>query len=371
MDSDLDLADVPAESSDQLIARLQAENAELRSAKSAEPPAAPRRRPSRSRNAFATVLVVIGALLAPVGIAANWAQRELTDTAVFVDTFAPLAKDPAVQALVTHEVTTAIEQRIDISGLTSTVFDQIGSLGLSPAAQAALKTLEAPATTGIENLIATKVHDFVVSPQFETLWRELLTRGHTQMVGTLTGNTKSIVVIGASGAIGIQIGPIVEKVKALLIGNGLTFASRIPAIDKTIVVATSDAAARAQPAYALVVALGTWLPWLALLLLAGGVVLARRRIVALVLAGLALGASALLTLAAIGIGRPLVVNALSPDLMPADAAAAIYSAVVVFLASSALAVAVLAFSVALVGWVAGPFALPTRLRGAVDDGFAR
>jgi hypothetical protein len=98
--------------------------------------------------------------------------------------------------------------------------------------------------------------------------------------------------------------------------------------------------------------------------LAAGVIVARRRARALIWAAIALAISMLLSLAGIGIGRPIAVGALSPSVMPADAARAVYDSVTAFLASSAVAVTVLAVTVAIVGWLAGPFRLPRRLRAA-------
>src|SRR4051794_24083391 len=58
------------------------------------------RPPGRWRAPTAAVLIVIGCILAPLAVTAVWANRQVSDTDRYVETVAPLAKDPAVQAAV-------------------------------------------------------------------------------------------------------------------------------------------------------------------------------------------------------------------------------------------------------------------------------
>src|SRR3954470_17630046 len=59
---------------------------------------------------LATVLIVIGAILAPVAVVASWAKVQLTDTDSFIAAYAPLANDPGVQAFVTDQTVDVIEE---------------------------------------------------------------------------------------------------------------------------------------------------------------------------------------------------------------------------------------------------------------------
>ena len=49
-----------------------------------------------ARGVLAVTLVVLGALLAPVGAVTVWARQVATDTDTYVNLVAPLAQDPAV-----------------------------------------------------------------------------------------------------------------------------------------------------------------------------------------------------------------------------------------------------------------------------------
>ena len=69
------------------LARLRAEVADLRSQVSAAPViveqpgvAPPRMRRQRWRSAVATLLIVIGCILAPLSVVAVWAKNQVTDS---------------------------------------------------------------------------------------------------------------------------------------------------------------------------------------------------------------------------------------------------------------------------------------------------
>ena len=356
----------------EVIEQLQAENADLRARVESDssPPSYDddaddhRRRDSWGWTVLSTVLILIGALLAPVALVSAWAERQLTDTDVFVATFAPLADDPAVQAYISDQVTLAVNENLQASELTTELFDGIAELGLRPRAEEALLALEGPAAQAIESLVDSTVERLVASEQFSNLFERVVRRGHVQMIATMQGDPNAVVDIAANGTIGIELGPIVEEVKSALVDRGIGIADRIPEVDRTIVLATSEAAPVAQTVYALTTVLGVWLPWVALVSLAGGVMVARRRMRALIWTGVAVTLSALLLLAIIAIAKPLAISALSASMMPAGTAGVLYDTTVAAMTQSAVALALLAVVVALVAWFAGPFPVPRRLRDA-------
>jgi hypothetical protein len=96
------------------------------------------------------------------------------------------------------------------------------------------------------------------------------------------GSPDAALEIGSGGTLSVQLGPIIEAVKQRLEDQGVGFASAIPAVDKSIVVAQNDAFTVVQTVYALAVAAGTWIPWICLGLLVAGVLIARNRPKALV-----------------------------------------------------------------------------------------
>ena len=316
---------------------------------------------------LATVLIVMGALLAPPAVVASWARLVLTDTDRFVATYAPLINDPEVQAYITDETLAVIGQQVNVPELTSDAIDGVISLGTGPAATDALNLLKGPAASGLQSLIQTGVSRFVASDPFADVWETALRVSHTQFVSLMDNDPDAVVTVGNGGTIGIQLGPIVEAVKGALLAQGIELANQIPAVDRTIVVAQADALPSIQVAYGLAVAAGVWLPWVALLLLTAGVLVARRRSVALIGAAVALALAMVLTLAAIAVGNILVVAAVDPATLPPDVATLLYGTLSEDVRTTSVAVLVLALVIAAVAWLAGPFALPRRLRGLATD----
>lgn len=362
----------------QRIAALEEENAALRM-RGADTeadtvpiaPLAPAKRPrSWAWTLLATVLIVLGAILAPVAVVASWAKVQLTDTDSFVATYAPLANDAGVQAFVTDEAVKAVQDNVDIDQLTSQVIDGITDLGTGPVATKALESLKAPLAQGIESLLRSTVQRFVASDAFAQVWQQALRTSHDQLIATMQNDPKAAITVGSDGSVGIQLAPIIDRVKQLLLDQGVTFAAQIPSVDRTITVAQSSSIPTLQLFYGLAVAAGAWLPWVAIGLLALGVVVARRRALALVWAAVALGLAMGVTLAAIGIGRLVFVSSVSPSLVPSGLAQTLFSTVTDAMIATAVAVLVLAIAVAVVGWFSGPFAVPRRLRGFFGDGVA-
>lgn len=345
------------------VRRLRAENARLRG----EPGP---RRPWRA--ALVVLLLALATVLSPAAVVAGWARIQLTSADTFVDTFAPLADDPNVQAMVTDQAVAAINNAVDIPSLTNDVFTGLDQLNLPPRAASALKLLETPVTEGIQSFIGSSVSNVVASSAFRDLWRQGLVTAHdglTGLQGDLAGPNRAVTV-SDTGEIGVQLQPIIAAVKARLVARGVGFASNIPDINKVIVVAKTDAVPKIRTAYALTVGVGTWLPFVVLALFIGAVLAAIQRRRAVVVAAVCLAAAMLVTALALGLGRIFVTNAVSPDLIPAAAADAIYTQSLTLLRSTVLAIGALAVFVAVAAWFAGPRGQAARLRQLTVDAAA-
>ena len=64
----------------------------------------------------------------------------------------------------------------------------------------------------------------------------------SSLPGTRSWTPTGALTIDESGQISIQLAPIIAAVKQRLVARGLTLAERIPAVDKSIVIAQTDAA---------------------------------------------------------------------------------------------------------------------------------
>ena len=332
--------------------------------------ASSRRSRGRGWTVLAAVLIVLGCLMAPLAVVTGWAKSTLTDTDTFVATYAPLAHNPDVQSFVVDQAAAAIDQNVNLEQYIADVIDGIKGLGTPPRASAALDALKGPATQGVQRVVREGIEDFVASEAFVQSWERALRISHTQLLATLSNDPQALIAAQSDGTIGIQLGPIVEDVKAALLARGVSIASRIPPVDRMIPIAQSDQIPTVQAAYRAVIAVGSWLPWVALVFLVAGVLVARRRSVALLWAALGVGLSMLLLVLGFTIGRALLLTAVPPAVVPGAVTTLFYDTATVAMHDTAVIGVVLAVSIAVVAWFAGPFRAPRRLRSFYTDGLA-
>jgi hypothetical protein len=332
-------------------------------------------RPSRGRwrPVVAVLLIATATILSPVAVVAGWTRLQLTSEQAFLDTFAPLANDPQVQQYVADQVVTQINNAVDINAIASDLFTGIESLDLPPRAKAAIQLLQQPAVQGVNSLIQNTVDQFVQSDAFEAVWRQALTSAHSSLqviAGDALQDPNRALTINQSGQISIQLAPIIAAVKQRLVARGLTLADRIPAVDKSIVIAQTDAVPKIRAAYASATLVGTWLPILVLGLFAAGVFTARHRRRTVIVAALCLAGVMALTLAGIAVGHLVFANTLAPSVLSPGAADAIYEQAVIFAEGTVVALLILGIVVAAIAWFGGPSRPATASRMALHDAAA-
>ncbi|WP_054686533.1 hypothetical protein [Microbacterium sp. No. 7] len=307
----------------------------------------------RWRSALATALLIVSVLLAPVAVLGAWARIQLVDTDRFVETLAPLAADPAVQGFVADQAAEAIEQSVDIDGLVGDLFAGIASLGLPPRSAAALALLEGPAAQGVRSLIATGADRLVTSPQFEALWERALREAHGRTISVLQDDPDGLVRLDDDGVLSLQLGTVIGGVTARLSDQGIRLAERVPDIEWSVPLVASDALPAVRTAYQATVAVGLWLPWAVLALATAGVLCARNRLRALAWTGAGLSAAFLALVAALGLGRRLFLDAVSPATLPEETASAFFDQATELLSSALLVAIVLSLVVAIGAGLAG------------------
>ena len=354
------------------LAALERENADLRrrlSEPAAVPPDPAARRPHRrSRSAAAAALILVGALLAPVAVVAAWAECTLTDTDRYVATVGPLAQDPTVPPALAGRMTQAVMAQIDVEAALGAVAAGLAEQDVAPRATQALTALEAPLTSGVESFVRTAADRVVTSDEFADSWDRANRVAHEQLVAVLRGSDGEIVQVGQDGQLTVQLAGMIDLLKERLAERGLGLAANLPTIDATFTVMQTSQLVEIQNRYAQVVALGTWLPWTALLLLGAGVLLATRHLRALVLAGIALAASMLVLALGLAIARGLYLDALSGNVLRLDAAEAVFDQVVSFLRTTLRTVGVLGLVVALAAYLGGSSPSARGLRAGVGTG---
>ncbi|MEN5072854.1 hypothetical protein ABE437_03475 [Isoptericola cucumis] len=361
------------------LADLERENADLRrrllelSDDGRRPPASgggPRTARHRWRSATAVVLLVLGTLLAPAGAIAAWAKGQLTDTDAYAATVAPLASDPVVQSAVSGRLTEAVMSRIDVGALLDDVVTGLDEADVAPRAVTALGALEAPLTSGVESFVRSAADRVVTSDAFVTAWERANRVAHEELVAVMEGQGGDLVQVGRDGQLTIQLAGMIELLKERLVERGLDVAANIPTVDATFVIMETTQLVEIQNRYGQLVTLTTWLPWVALGLLAAGVLVSTHRLRTLMVAGLALAAAMVALGIALGLARSLYLGALSDVVVRLDAAEVVFDQVASPLRGTLRTAGVLGLVVALAAFLAGGSASARSLRAGAGRGFA-
>ena len=163
------------------LERLRAEVADLRTQVSAAPtvvePAVvaptPRPRRQRWRSVVATLLIVIGCILAPISVVAVWTKNLVTDTDQYVATVAPLASDPAIQSAIADKITAEVFTHLDVVGITNQAVDALAERGLPPLIATQLHALSQPLSSGVQSFVRDKVGEVMASDAFVNAWSPL------------------------------------------------------------------------------------------------------------------------------------------------------------------------------------------------------
>jgi hypothetical protein len=346
------------------LERLRAEVAELRNGGSA-----PRgRRRGRWRAPVAIVLIVLGCVLAPVSVLAVWTANQISDTNRYVQNVAPLIKEPAVQSALTEKITTQINTRLNVQGLTNQAADTLTSRGFTRVGTL-LHTFSGQLAGAVGGFVHTQVAKIVASPQVASLWVQVQRTAHAQLVKALSGQGKGAVTI-SNGQVVVNLAPFIDLAKKRLAARGFTIVNNIPAVNPTLALFSAKYLVKAQTGYRLINNLKIVLPILSLLLLGAGIYIARGHRRALIGAGLGLAASMLILGIVLAIARSIYLNSVPSNVLPADAAAVLYDTLVRFIKDGLRVILVVGLIVAIAAFFTGPSATAVGTRRGISKGLS-
>lgn len=301
----------------------------------------------RGRSFLATVLIVLGCLLAPLGIVSAWAADVVGDTDRYVETVAPLASDPDIQEAVANRVTGALMTRLDLSALLSDVAPED-----RPRLEKALGKLGDSLEGAVRSFVHDKAREIAASDTFERIWTEANRKIHASVDKALTGSGGGAVQL-EDDTVTLDLAPIVDLVKQRLVDEGMQVASRIPEVHTDFTLVRSEDIGEVKTYMRVLQIAGNWLPVLAVLLVAGGVLLSQRRRRALVAGALAVAAATGLLGIGLRVFRAVYLDALPAEVAP-GAAGAVYDTMTHLLHTMIRMAVVLGVVVALAAWLSGP-----------------
>jgi len=344
------------------LERLRAETARLRSQENG----APRRRHFSWRTPVSLVLILLGCILAPVGVLGVWAGNQVSETDRWVATVQPLIDDPAIQNVLTDKITVAITSQLNLNGLITQASGQLNDRGL-PRLSSLLTTFGPQITSAVTGYIHSAVHSVITSPAMANAWVQVNTIAHQSVVAVLSGQGKGALST-SNGEIVLNLGPLITVAKQDLVARGFSLASNIPNVNPTVALFQSDDLGKAQAGYRLITTLKIVLPILVVGLLAAGVFAARGRRRALIGAALGLAGSMLVLAIGLLIARSIYLNSVPPSVLPSDAAAAAFDALVHFIKIGLRVVLAVGLVVAFAAFITGPSRAAVQTRSALTSG---
>jgi LPXTG-motif cell wall-anchored protein len=336
------------------VDQLRGRNAELEAIQQASPA---RRAGRIARSSAAVILIVLGVLCFTVAPLAIWGRNLVLNTDRYVATLKPVASDPGVQDAIIRAVDNQVNAHIDIKSYISDV--------LPPRAAQALAGPLQSAATGFVNTVTTR---FVQSDAFQTLWVEINRTAHQQINYLLTGSRPANAAVSTNkGKVYLDLSVLVDKVKAQLVAAGLTVASKVPSVGATIEIAQLQGIDKARKATRTLNTIANWLPWIGLVLVAGGIATARKRRRALISTALGVGVGMIVIGVGLLIARHIFLNAVPTDQLPRTTAQFLFDTTVRFLRLGIRLVLLVSLLVALGTWVSGPSRAAVATRRAVSS----
>ncbi|MCM1973918.1 hypothetical protein [Streptomyces sp. G1] len=326
---------------EQLRARIAALEAEREERRAEQP------KRHWARSTLATVLIVLGCVLAPLGAVAAWTASIVGDTGRYVDTVEPLARDKDIQNAVANRVTDAVMDHLDVPALLAET-----PVADRPLVEKALGRLGPSLQSAVRSFVHDKAQAVVASDAFDRIWTDANRRIHDAVVKALTGEGGGTVKIEGD-KVTIDLGPVVEEVKNRLVDSGLTVAKNIPEVHTDFTVVQSEDIGRARTGFRLLELAGVWLPVISVLLIAGGVALSAHRRKALVAGALGFAFAVGLLGIALAVFRVVYLDAL-PSGVSQPAAESVYDTLIRFLRTSVRVGIALGVVVALAAWLTGP-----------------
>jgi hypothetical protein len=347
------------------LERLRAEVAGLRGER-AQAGGKRQKRPGGWRAPVSAVLIVLGCILAPVSVLGVWGANQVGNTDRFVANMSPLISEPPIQQALSAKITTQITSRLNVQAIANQAAAQATAAHL-PRIASLLHTFSGQIASGVNSAIATAVSRVVASPAMAVVWTQALRVAHSGIVRVLSGQGGGAVDV-VNNQVVLNLSPLITQAKKQLSAQGLTIVNNIPNVNATFPLFEAPNLAKAQQGYRLTQTLKWVLPFLTLALLAAGVYVARGHRRALIGAALGLAASMLVLGIALDIARVIYLNSVPKNVLPSDAAGALYDTLIRFIREGLRVLLVIGLVIAIGAFLTGPSVTAVRTRKAVTSG---
>jgi len=249
------------------------------------------------------VLLVLGCVLAPIGVTAAWAKNLATSQDAYLEAVGPLVTDPVIVTAAEARIVAGIDTAITNLKLADRIGDELQSLGLPPRLASLATSYLATFRTDINDAVTKLVDQVMQSPKLATLWNEANAKAHSVFVELMKGNNPTRL-----SSINIDLSAAVGQVKERLTAAGVDWAGQIPDVPVVFNLTGNANVQRLAGYYDTLVTVGTWLPIVAVVLLLLSALLARSRLRGLSRAGGWLAFSMLILAVALIAGREWLIG---------------------------------------------------------------
>ena len=319
---------------------LRAENEELKRQLEGATAEARAERTHRWRRFFAVVLAVLAVVATVAAVDALWLKTTLQDEDTFVSTFQPLPQEDAVATAIALRVVSGVADAVGVEAFVAEALPE------------ELQCAVAPITESIQDVIATNAGIVVSSDAFVAIWSESLRAAHKASSAVLSGNDG--LLIAEDGQVAIDLDEMATMVLERVEAAGVPLPDVNVSIEP-IVVYESDQLAAAQGLAQLVNTIGWFIPFVALVLMAGALWASPDRRWMTMFLGYGTAIGMLIAVAVLRVSRNAVVSGIE-DPVSADAAAAVWDTTFAWLIAANWGLIVLAFIIGFGAWVLGPSA---------------
>lgn len=161
---------------------------------------------------FTGFLIVLVSLTVAGAVLATWVHYTALDTARFVDTVAPLARNAAVDKAVSQQAIKVLFEKYD---LTTRIEKEIKKLPEPLKSQAGM------VASGARDLAGTLTAEILKSGAFQAVWKGILTTAHSEAVKGIRASGP--VHLNEQGQVILDVSALITDVKDRLANNGLGF----------------------------------------------------------------------------------------------------------------------------------------------------
>jgi hypothetical protein len=319
------------------------------------------RRGHLPRRISAWVLVVLASILIPVSVISVWAIRTVANTDQYVETMAPLARNPVI-----------------VDGLATRATDALFSTHVvqnkvTQALPAKAKPLVAPIVQEVHSYVYGLALKVFSSPKFGKLWDLLNRHSHDAVINVLTGKQTPLQKkLAKGGEIALNLTPALNNLIDQANAHGVTLFNPIKAISTgkglSFTVVSKQQVSKFSGLFNLIVKLKWAIPVIALVLAILSVALAMERRKTLLRLAVGVALMSMLILGGLATGRGIFIGQAASGGFKTEGAAAVWDTVLRFLKTDLRWTLLISVLVALGAWLAGPARYAVWIRRTVATG---